>query len=51
MATTPSVTREPFGTTREGAPVDRYTLESAAGVAVAVITYGAGDPAALGTGP
>lgn len=35
-----SVTRDPFGTTREGAAVDRYTLESPAGVIVALITYG-----------
>jgi aldose 1-epimerase len=38
---TPSVTREPFATTRDGAAVDRYTLESPAEVTVALITYGA----------
>jgi aldose 1-epimerase len=34
------VTREPFGSTRDGVTVDRYILESRAGVAVSVLTYG-----------
>ncbi len=36
-----SVTKEPFGETRDGAEVDRYLLQSPAGLGVAVITYGA----------
>ena len=36
-----SVTKEPFGETRDGTEVDRYLLQSPAGLGVAVITYGA----------
>jgi aldose 1-epimerase len=32
--------REPFGTTPEGAAVDRYTLTSASGVTITVLSYG-----------
>jgi len=32
--------REPFGTTAEGVAVDRYTLTSAGGVTIAVLSYG-----------
>ena len=35
-----SVTREPFGTTPDGAPVDRYTLTNVHRVRVAILTYG-----------
>lgn len=36
----PSVTRSPFGITREGDPVDVYTLTNAHGVEVRAMTYG-----------
>jgi aldose 1-epimerase len=32
--------REPFGTTPDGAAVDRYTLTSASGVTITVLSYG-----------
>ena len=34
------VTKEAFGTTRDGKPVDVYTLTNAPGIAVRAITYG-----------
>jgi len=34
------ITREPFGTTPEGGAVDRYTLTSAGGVTIRVLSYG-----------
>lgn len=37
----PSVTREPFGETPDGVPVDLYTLTDPSGTAVSVMTYGA----------
>ena len=36
----PMVTKEAFGTTRDGKPVDVYTLTNAPGIAVRAITYG-----------
>jgi len=36
----PSVNRESFGTTPDGAQVDKYTLSNARGVTVTVLTYG-----------
>src|SRR3989442_11600821 len=33
--------KAPFGTTRDGAPVELYTLRNAAGSSVAIATYGA----------
>ena len=36
-----AVTREPFGRTLDGAPVDLYTLANPSGIAVSVMTYGA----------
>ena len=36
----PGVTRQPFGKTGDGTPVDAYTLVNAKGVEVRVITYG-----------
>jgi len=38
---TPPVTKQPFGTASDGRAVDLYTLTSASGVAVSVMTYGA----------
>jgi aldose 1-epimerase len=35
-----SVTRESFGTTPDGTPVDKYTLTNVHGVSVAILTYG-----------
>jgi aldose 1-epimerase len=35
-----AVTKGPFGATSDGKAVDRYTLESPAGVAVSVLTFG-----------
>lgn len=35
-----SVTREPFGSLKDGSDVDRYTLTNACGSSVSVITYG-----------
>lgn len=35
-----SITKAPFGQTADGAPVDLYTLKNAAGMEVAVTTYG-----------
>ncbi len=37
----PSVTKAPFGTTRDGQAVDMYTLRNANGLTAKVITYGA----------
>ena len=38
--TGPSITKEPFGVTPEGVPVDRYTLRNGRGMQVRVLTYG-----------
>src|SRR5215212_8781274 len=35
-----SITSEPFGTTAEGTPIERYTLTNANGLRAAIITYG-----------
>ena len=35
-----SITKAPFGKTADGAPVDIYTLKNAAGMEVAITTYG-----------
>jgi len=35
-----SITREPFGETKEGTPVDLYTLKNAGGVEAKIATYG-----------
>ena len=37
----PSVTRQPFGKTRDGTPVEQFTLTNARGLEVRAITYGA----------
>jgi len=37
----PSITKQPFGTTPDGAAADLYTLTSPSGLSVALITYGA----------
>ena len=39
-AGTSAVHREPFGTTTEGRAVERYTLTSAGGVSIAVLSFG-----------
>ena len=36
----PSVTRAPFGHTKDGTPVEIYTLENARGMKIRVMTYG-----------
>ena len=36
-----TIERDAFGTTADGAPVDRYTLRNARGMTVRIITYGA----------
>src|SRR5215207_8512629 len=36
----PNITREPFGTTSDGTPVDRYTLTNTRRMQVKIITYG-----------
>ncbi|MGS0648433.1 aldose epimerase family protein [Komagataeibacter melomenusus] len=37
---TPTLTRAPFGTTPDGQPVERFTLDNAHGMRVQVLTYG-----------
>ncbi len=39
-ASRPSVTRDAFGTTKDGQAVDEYTLSSGSGVSVSIITWG-----------
>ena len=36
----PSITKEPFGTTPDGQAVERYTMTTASGMVVKIITYG-----------
>src|SRR5712691_3125505 len=36
----PTITKEPFGTTPGGQAVDRYTMTTASGMVVKIITYG-----------
>lgn len=40
METNTRVTQQPYGTTQDGQAVDEYTLTSAAGLEVKIITYG-----------
>src|SRR5207302_5648036 len=40
-SSTSGIEKAPFGTTRDGAPVELYTLHNAAGSSVAIATYGA----------
>ena len=41
LAQSVGLTRAPYGTTREGRPVEQYTLSNAHGTVLKVITYGA----------
>ncbi len=36
-----AIVKTPFGTTRDGVPIDRYTLTGAKGMQADVITFGA----------
>ncbi len=45
-----AIVKTPFGTTRDGVPIDRYTLTGAKGMQADVITFGCGFPAAAGSG-
>lgn len=40
MGDTPSIQKEPFGTTPDGSAVYRYTLTTTSGMEVKIITYG-----------
>src|SRR5688500_13301011 len=37
----PNVTRQPFGTTKDGTPVEQFTLTNTRGLEVRAMTYGA----------